>query len=78
MPATAGRFASCGEAKAAGVSMIPSTDPRYAPSLDHDGDGVACDRHGDPPTHHPVTTPPTSAAAAPTAAVPTRCVPTGG
>jgi cytoskeletal protein RodZ len=71
-PEPARKFATCAEAKAAGVSMIPSADPRYAPRLDHDGDGVACDQHGDPPTRHvPVpTTPP--------ATDPTRCVPAGG
>jgi cytoskeletal protein RodZ len=45
-------FANCAEAKAAGVSMIPDADPRYDPKLDHDGDGFACDAHGDPPTRH--------------------------
>lgn len=46
------RFASCAQAKAAGVSMIPYGDPQYSPELDHDGDGVACDQHGDPPTRY--------------------------
>jgi hypothetical protein len=51
-PSSAGTFANCAEAKAAGVGMIPDADPRYDPKLDHDGDGFACDAHGDPPTRH--------------------------
>jgi cytoskeletal protein RodZ len=50
--APAESFASCADAKTAGVSMIPDADPRYDPKLDHDGDGFACDAHGDPPTRH--------------------------
>ena len=45
-------FASCAVALAAGVSMIPYGDPQYSPDLDHDGDGIACDQHGDPPTRY--------------------------
>jgi hypothetical protein len=45
-------FANCTQAAAAGVSLIPWGDPRYAPELDHDGDGIACDQHGDPPTRY--------------------------
>jgi hypothetical protein len=51
-PAPAESFANCAQAKAAGISMIPDADPRYDPKLDHDGDGFACDAHGDPPTRH--------------------------
>jgi hypothetical protein len=54
-------FANCTEAKAAGASMIPSTDPRYARKLDRDRDGFACDAHGDPPTPSTTTTAPTTA-----------------
>jgi hypothetical protein len=54
------KFSDCAEAKAAGVSMIPRTDPRYARKLDRDRDGFACDAHGDPPT--PTTTRKTPAA----------------
>jgi hypothetical protein len=54
------KFSGCAEAKAAGVSMIPRTDPRYALKLDRDRDGFACDAHGDPPT--PTTTRKTPAA----------------
>jgi len=46
-------FPDCDAAKAAGVSMIPQGDPRYVAALDHDGDGWACDRHGDPITPPP-------------------------
>jgi hypothetical protein len=45
-------FTSCAQAKAAGVSLIPYGDPQYSPDLDHDGDGIACDQHGDPPTRY--------------------------
>lgn len=34
---------NCAAAAAAGVYNIPSTDPRYAPKLDRDGDGIACE-----------------------------------
>jgi predicted component of type VI protein secretion system len=55
--APAESFANCAEAKAAGISMIPDADPRYDPKLDHDGDGFACDAHGDPPTSATTTAP---------------------
>ena len=37
-------FANCEEAKAAGRGTIVRTDPAYRPSLDADGDGLACER----------------------------------
>lgn len=43
-------FTSCSEP---GARMIPRADPRYNRQLDRDRDGVACDRHGDPPTPPP-------------------------
>lgn len=43
-------FDSCEQAAAAGRSLIPNDDPQYSELLDRDGDGVACDRNGDPPT----------------------------
>lgn len=39
-------FDNCAEAYDAGRSHIPSSDPDYAPKLDRDKDGIACD---DPP-----------------------------
>lgn len=49
-PSVPSTFPDCAVAKAAGFSVIPSTDPHYVAGLDRDGDGFACDRHGDPPT----------------------------
>lgn len=37
-------FANCTEARAAGYSNIRRGEPGYAPKLDRDGDGVACER----------------------------------
>lgn len=36
-------YANCSEAKAAGVTPIRKGEPGYAPHLDRDGDGVACE-----------------------------------
>lgn len=50
-------FPDCDAAHAAGVPLIPQGDPRYVAAQDHDGDGWACDRHGDPPTPPPPALP---------------------
>lgn len=44
-PATAveAPFENCTAAYEAGYSNIPSTDARYQPKLDRDGDGIGCD-----------------------------------
>jgi hypothetical protein len=45
-PATGGgdlHFRYCSEARAAGVAPLYRGDPGYAPHLDRDGDGVACE-----------------------------------
>ncbi len=36
-------FENCDAAAAAGVYNIPAGDPRYAPELDSDADGIACE-----------------------------------
>lgn len=36
-------FANCTEAHNAGVYNIPSTDPRYQPKFDRDGDSIGCE-----------------------------------
>jgi hypothetical protein len=36
-------FRYCREARAAGVAPLQRGDPGYAPHLDRDGDGVACE-----------------------------------
>ena len=36
-------YASCKEAKAAGVAPLYKGDPGYRPELDRDGDGIACE-----------------------------------
>lgn len=36
-------YANCTEARAAGVAPLHPTDPGYAPRLDRDNDGVACE-----------------------------------
>lgn len=36
-------FRYCREARAAGVAPLNRGDPGYAPHLDRDGDGVACE-----------------------------------
>lgn len=38
-------FSNCKEARAAGYSHIRRGEPGYAPHLDRDGDGIACDKH---------------------------------
>lgn len=38
-------FSSCKEARAAGYSHMRRGEPGYAPHLDRDGDGIACDKH---------------------------------
>ena len=38
-----GPFANCSEARAAGAAPLYRGDPGYAPKLDGDGDGVACE-----------------------------------
>lgn len=45
-PASSERwFANCTEARAAGVTPIRRGEPGYAPHLDGDGDGTACEPH---------------------------------
>jgi hypothetical protein len=41
--APAGGFATCAEARAAGAAPLRAGSPGYAPRLDRDGDGVACE-----------------------------------
>jgi hypothetical protein len=36
-------YANCSEARAAGAAPIREGEPGYAPHLDRDGDGVACE-----------------------------------
>ena len=38
-------FRNCKEARAAGYSHMRRGEPGYAPHLDRDGDGIACDKH---------------------------------
>lgn len=42
--ALAGPFNNCSEARAVGAAPIPRGEPGYAPHLDRDDDGVACER----------------------------------
>ena len=43
-PANAGEYyKNCSEARAAGVTPLYEGDPGYAPHLDRDNDGVACE-----------------------------------
>jgi len=42
--ATAQKFRSCAEARAAGFSNMQRGQPGYSASLDRDNDGVACDK----------------------------------
>lgn len=42
-PAEALWFANCTEARAAGYSNIQRGQPGYAPKLDRDNDGIACE-----------------------------------
>lgn len=45
-PAPSGpNFSNCKEARAAGYSHMRRGEPGYAPHLDRDGDGIACDKH---------------------------------
>ncbi len=46
-------FDNCTQAYQAGRSNIPRGDPDYAPKLDRDNDGVACDNP--PPGFKPAT-----------------------
>ncbi len=55
-------FANCDEARAEGRTNIPSSDVRFSPGLDRDGDGIGCEEEPtDPPspTPSPTTVPPT-------------------
>ena len=36
-------YANCAAARAAGVTPLHRGDPGYAPKLDRDGDGIACE-----------------------------------
>lgn len=42
--ARAGPFDNCSEARAVGAAPIPRGEPGYAPHLDRDNDGIACER----------------------------------
>lgn len=42
-PAAAVPFKNCSQARAAGYCDIPSDSEYYAPRLDRDGDGLACE-----------------------------------
>ena len=56
--ASAAPFASCDQAYAAGAAPLIIGQPGYSPSLDRDGDGVACELAGQPapvPTSPPLT-----------------------
>ncbi|MFE9116113.1 excalibur calcium-binding domain-containing protein [Streptomyces sp. NPDC007172] len=37
-------YKNCTAARAAGVTPLHRGDPGYAPRLDRDGDGIACER----------------------------------
>ena len=55
-------YPNCDAAAADGVYNIPQGDPRYAPGLDRDSDGIACENpEVDPPSPSPTapTVPPT-------------------
>jgi hypothetical protein len=41
--ATSGGYANCSEARAAGAAPILRGEPGYAPKLDRDSDGIACE-----------------------------------
>ena len=71
-------FENCTEAAAAGVYNIPSTDPRFQPGLDSDGDGTGCE---DPNRPTSTATPmPSSSTSTPTTPAPGGVVntPKGG
>ncbi len=51
--ATTTSYPNCDAAAADGVYNIPQGDPRYAPGLDRDKDGIACEN----PETDPSTTP---------------------
>lgn len=62
--ATLPPYANCDEALADGRTNIPSSDPRFNPGLDRDGDGIGCEEEQPPipsptPTPSPTTVPPT-------------------
>lgn len=60
-------YANCDEARADGRTNIPSTDPRFNPALDRDGDGIGCDEDQPPtPTPSPTTPMPSPTTAPPT------------
>jgi|GEM_PF-367746 len=44
--ARAGPFDNCSEARAAGAAPIARAEPGYAPHLDRDNDGIACEPYG--------------------------------
>lgn len=50
-------YPNCDAAAANGVYNIPSSDPGYAPGLDRDKDGIACENPESTPTLPPTTTP---------------------
>lgn len=56
-PANAAGFKNCTEAAAAGQYNIHIGAPGYAPDLDRDGDGVACEDGSQPHTLAPVPAP---------------------
>lgn len=78
--AVATPYPNCDAAAADGVYNIPQGDPRYAPGLDRDKDGIACENpESDPsPTPTPSPTTPTTPPAPPTPTPQMTEVPRGG
>ncbi|MCC3266293.1 excalibur calcium-binding domain-containing protein [Arthrobacter gengyunqii] len=52
-------YPNCDAAAADGLYNIPAGDPRYAPNLDRDNDGLACDGPGGTPSKPVPETQPT-------------------
>ncbi|MET4060665.1 hypothetical protein ABIB35_002216 [Arthrobacter sp. UYP6] len=50
-------YPNCDAAAADGVYNIPAGDPRYAPALDRDKDGIACENPDSPPSDPPTSEP---------------------
>ena len=53
--AVTGPYPNCDAAAADGVYNIPQSDPRYAPGLDRDKDGIACENPETDPSPTPTT-----------------------
>lgn len=73
-------YPNCAAAAADGVYNIPQGDPRYAPGLDRDNDGIACENpESDPsPTPTPSPTTPTTPPMPPTSTPQMTHMPRGG